>query len=264
MNVQVALERGRRRGIKMPTKNTTVPGSAHERRASGPRAVMLPVAIAVGAALALSVAAVSGARAAYVVTFLEVGADVVATGGGSLDLAGFPHDPDKRRGVAAVDGSIGAEVTGPASLTFFDQYVGATGPSKYGGGGMFKADEGSGDIVGVEGSTNPKNPSDGGVAVPDGYRSGDPLSDASIYLDQTFATLGIVEGTYIYRFGAGANADSFTVQIGPAVPEPASWALLAVGFASLRVARRLFCRCLRLRVSQVSASTDCLSAIVPA
>jgi hypothetical protein len=84
--------------------------------------------------------------------------------------------------------------------------------------------------------------------VPDGYRSGDPLSDASIYLDQTFATLGIVEGTYIYRFGAGANADSLTVQIGPAVPEPASCALLAVGFASPGLARRAFCRRLRLNV----------------
>jgi hypothetical protein len=39
---------------------------------------------------------------------------------------------------------------------------------------MFKADEGSGDIVGVQGSTNPKEPSEGGVAVPSGYRSGDP------------------------------------------------------------------------------------------
>jgi hypothetical protein len=212
--------------------------------------MILRIATAVGAALALSVAAVSGARAAYVVTFLEVGGDVVATGGGSLDLAGFPHDPDKRRFVAAVDGSIGAEITGPASSTPFDQYVGATGPERFGAGGIVKADIGGGDIVGVQGNSKPGL---SGVAVPDGYRSGDPLSDASIYLDQTFATLGIVEGTYIYRFGAGANADSFTVQIGPAAPEPASWALLAVGFASLGLARRLFCRRLRLSVSQVSA-----------
>ena len=111
---------------------------------------------------------------------------------------------------------------------------------------MFKAEEGSGDIVGVQGGT--REPSEGGVAVPSGYHSGDSLSDASIYLDQTFATLGIVEGTYIYRFGAGADADSFTVQIGPAVPEPASWTLLAVGFASLGLTRRRFCRRLRLNV----------------
>jgi hypothetical protein len=57
-----------------------------------------------------------------------------------------------------------------------------------------------------------------------------------------------VEGTYIYRFGVGGDADSFTVQIGPSVPEPASWTLLAIGFASLGLARRRFCRRLRLNV----------------
>jgi hypothetical protein len=202
------------------------------------------IATALGAAMAHSLATVSGARAAYIVTLLQVGPDVVATGGGSLDLAGLLKQPDSRAGAAGIFANIGAEITGPASSTPFDQYVGATGPTSYGGGERFDANAGSGDLVGVQGST--KGPGEGGVAVPDGYRSGDPLSDASFYRGQTFATLGIVEGTYTYRFGAGANADSFTVQIGPAVPEPTSWALLAVGFASLGLARRLFCRRLRL------------------
>jgi hypothetical protein len=206
--------------------------------------VALRTTTAVGAALALSVAAVSGARAAYVVTFREVGADVIATGGGSLNLAGLTLQ-ESRAGIAAVDGSVGAEVTGPARSTCFDQYVGATGPESFGVGGIVKADEGHGDIVGVQGNSEPGL---SGVAVPDSYRSGDPLSDHSTYRNKTFDTLGIVEGTYIYRFGAGANADSFTVQIGPAVPEPASWALLGIGFASLGLARRQFCRRLRLRV----------------
>jgi hypothetical protein len=56
------------------------------------RAAMIVPAF--GAALALSVAIVSGARAAYVVTFLQVGPDVVATGGGSLDLAGLLKQRD--------------------------------------------------------------------------------------------------------------------------------------------------------------------------
>jgi hypothetical protein len=97
--------------------------------------MILRIATAVGAALALSVAAVSGARAAYVVTFLQVGQDVVAIGGGSLDLAGLVKQRDPRCGVAEVVASIGAEITGPVSSTPFDQYVGATGPSTYGGGG---------------------------------------------------------------------------------------------------------------------------------
>jgi hypothetical protein len=81
------------------------------------RAVMIVTAL--GAALALSVAIVSGAQAAYVVTFLQVGPDVVATGDGSLDLAGLVKQPDPHFGVAAVAASIGAEITGPASSTGF-------------------------------------------------------------------------------------------------------------------------------------------------
>src|SRR5262249_52971319 len=55
--------------------------SAHERRGTTLRPMILRIATAVGAALALCVATMSGACAAYVVTFLQVGPDVVATGG---------------------------------------------------------------------------------------------------------------------------------------------------------------------------------------
>jgi hypothetical protein len=254
MSVQRVLERGCQCGDEEDRRERDRaadcrPDTAREVLGAGLRLIILRgamIATALGAALVLSVAAVSGVRAAYVVTFLEVGPDVVATGGGSLDLAGLLKQRDRHSGVAGVAASIGAEITGPASSTPFDQYVGATGPTSYGEGGLFEADAGSGNIVGVQGGT--RDPSEGGVAVPSGYRSGDPLSEASIYRDQTFATLGILEGTYIYRFGAGPSADTFTVQIGPAVPEPTSWALLAVGFASLGFARCLFCRRLRLDV----------------
>ena len=80
----------------MTPKNATVPPTvartARERR--GPAAMILRVATALVAAMALSVATASGAWAAYVVTFLQVGPDVVATGGGSLDLAGLLKQRD--------------------------------------------------------------------------------------------------------------------------------------------------------------------------
>jgi hypothetical protein len=44
----------------------------------------------------------------------------------------------------------------------------------------------------------------------------------------------LTPGTYVYTWGTGAHADSFTVQIGPtAAPEPASLTLLGIGVASL-------------------------------
>ena len=75
--------------------------------------------------------------------------------------------------------------------------------------------------------------------VPFEYVPGDPLSGTSVYARATFASLGVTPGTYVWTWGSGANADSLTLQIGhaPAVSEPASMALLALGVAGLGVRR---------------------------
>ncbi len=107
--------------------------------------------------------------------------------------------------------------TNPTALAF---YSGLTGPASFGTGGMKSASAGSGDLVGFYRSSTD-------LVVPSGYASGTALSDSDTYTGQSFATLGITPGTYTYTWGTGANADSLTINA--VVPEPSTWALLAVG-----------------------------------
>ena len=64
----------------------------------------------------------------------------------------------------------------------------------------------------------------GFINVPSGYGSGNPLSDTATYSGQTFATLGVTPGTYVWSWGEGPN-QNFTLNIlatPVTVPEPAS------------------------------------------
>ena len=61
------------------------------------------------------------------------------------------------------------------------------------------------------------------------------MSETSTYLGKTFASLGLTPGTYVYTWGAGGHADSFTIDITStsAIPEPSTWAMMFLGFAGL-------------------------------
>ena len=58
--------------------------------------------------------------------------------------------------------------------------------------------------------------------VPRGYVSGTALSDSATYSGKTLATLGVTPGTYVWKWGTGAN-QNFTLQI--KTPVPASTAI---------------------------------------
>jgi PEP-CTERM motif len=106
-----------------------------------------------------------------------------------------------------------------------------TGPDEFGAGPETFADQSSGDGVGVFKSDSFS------LLLPLGYTSGSPLSDTSTYLFETLASLGVRPGEYVWSWGSGADADTFTVAIGGVfpspIPEPSTWAMLLLGFAGL-------------------------------
>jgi hypothetical protein len=178
------------------------------------------------------------AQAGYLVTLLQQGTDVVATGSGTIDLTGLSSSGTSvDRGF--VRPSTGDIVTGPSTGLFgVDVYAGFTGPTSFGIGTGAIPNSGSGGLVGVETTIGGRL-----MDLPPGYVSGNPLSDTSTYSNQNFASLGVTPGTYVWTWGTGAHADSFTLQVGPAVPEPASLTLLGIFMVGFLGYRR---RCRRL------------------
>jgi hypothetical protein len=165
------------------------------------------------------------AQAAYIVTFSETGIDVTASGSGAIDLAGLTFITSGAT-LSQVAPTFATEATGGAGNV--DEYSGATGPFSFGPGVFKSATTGAGDLVGIQ-----VLPGSGFIFVPQGYASGAPLSDTATYASQSFATLGLTPGVYLYNFGSSMDADSFTIKVGAPVPEPSTWAMMLAGFAGL-------------------------------
>ncbi len=189
---------------------------------------------------ALAAVSAPAAHAAYTVTFEQDGANVVATGGGTIDLTGLTRAAINSVTQIFVDGALGLEFTGATEGTdIVSGYYGATGPATFGTlvGGSNLADSGEGDVVGV---TTSGSSSFVVIYVDPSYVSGAELTTSATYDNQTLDSLGLTEGVYKYTWGTGAHADSFTVQIGeplgsaPApVPEASTWVMMLMGFGGL-------------------------------
>jgi hypothetical protein len=186
--------------------------------------------------LALTAAAVAllvtslPAPAAYVVDLTQevVGGvdEVVATGSGKFDLTDLNSSFTTNEQAQITPTSPGIIFTGPAALTSITSWAPVTGPAAFGPGDGCFADSGSGPLVGVVAGFP-------GIDLPAGYVSGDTVSDTSTYDNATFASLGATPGTYKWTWGTGAHADSSTLQIGPTIPEPSTWALMLLGLGLL-------------------------------
>jgi len=111
-----------------------------------------------------------------------------------------------------------------------DLYSLVGGPTNFGSGGpnAIAANSSSGALVAIIGGLDQ-------LEVPVGYSSGASLGTSSAMWDSaSFSSLGVTPGTYVWNWGTGADADSFTLIAGAAaVPAPVIGrglrVLLAVG-----------------------------------
>jgi hypothetical protein len=160
----------------------------------------------------------------------EVGASVVATGSGPINLTGLTFEAPGA-GPIAINAQEAYILTGPGETGRGDLYSGFTGPTSFGSGFGFGPNTSSGDVVGITAFQ-------GLLTVPTGYVSGAALSDDMTFNNSTFASLGVTPGTYVWSWGQGAN-QRFTLIIGGAgVPDGGSTVSLLgcalVGLAALR------------------------------
>ncbi|HMA78210.1 MAG TPA: hypothetical protein VKP88_03640 [Candidatus Paceibacterota bacterium] len=171
-------------------------------------------------ALTATLGLAGAAHSAVIVDATIVGNDVVFSGGGTLntnDLTPAGAVPADARVTPSL-----AELTlgnAPGVLPV-DLYSGISGWTTFGTINpptLFTS--GSGGGFGVSGLLQ-------GLFVPAGYTSGDPLSATNTITGANFDTLGISRGQYVWTWGSGANADSFTLNV---IPAPLPLALLATG-----------------------------------
>ncbi len=158
------------------------------------------------------------ARATYTLNVVQSGANVVATGSGSLNLSALGNGGDLLAAPKVNLSFISGCCFSPLSLiavgsaAFAYAYNGfnghpITGPASFGSGPEIDASSGSGNLVTLISAAY--------LEVPTGYVSGSDLgTSTATWNNQTIVSLGLIVGTYVYTWGSGASADSFTLNIG--------------------------------------------------
>ncbi len=180
-------------------------------------------ALVAAAVSAIAFVSAPEADAAITINMTQDGADVVVTGSGSFDTTGLSRYVDSGPFSTGMNPEL-------AVIRFGNGYSAGpisayqiSGPVSFGSSPYYRvATTAIGDEFGFVGAFAQ-------LILPLNYVSGTSLSGKLTFANATFASLGLSNGTYTY-----ANArDRVTVSIGnptPAVPEPATWAMMILGF----------------------------------
>jgi hypothetical protein len=162
-----------------------------------------------------SYAGATGGTGDFNVTVTQSGSDVVWSGSGSFNLNSLtlvdsiPITSGFNVGQAIW--IAGAPTTFPGATG--QRYGGAslTYPTIFGSGSpTYSTAVSTGSMFGVV----DQGVSGRTITVPDGYVSGTTISGTTTYSSTTIAGLGLSGGTYIWSWGAGANASSLVMIIG--------------------------------------------------
>jgi hypothetical protein len=174
----------------------------------------------------------------FTLDFEQVGANVVATGSGSintsdLELSGLENAQPQVIGPAP-EFLVGNSGAGYEQLRSFGS--GYVSPVFDTSSAPHAASSGAGYVVGFGFSSSTVEYID----TSESYVSGAALSDVTTWDNQTFASLGLTPGTYTYDYGSESTPDTIVVDIGTAAatPEPPSVTLLAAAllpFLALRI-----------------------------
>ena len=177
----------------------------------------------------------NAAQCAVTINAVETGGNVVFTGSGSLNTGAWTlivREPPllPNEDFSRMNPSNPFALVGPTPSVDADFYVSPqnfVGPSDFGAGGESFASSGAGDLFGFRQTT--------GIAVPLNYVSGDPLSGSATYSGQSFASLGMDMGSYMWTWGSNSTADSLTLNV---VPEPSTVLLLSLGLVGVGACTR--------------------------
>jgi PEP-CTERM motif len=184
--------------------------------------------------LGLVTAAMAAGGTAGASVFIEVavqGNNVVASGSGSLNLDALTYQQNDNFSswTNPRDGDL---FVGNPGISGSKNYHGISGPASIGSGGFIVAGHASGQKYGVWAGLQ-------AVLVPAGYISGSDLgASTATWYNATLHSLGLTPGTYTWTWGSHTTADSLTIQIDNAIPEPASLTLLAGALAGMAGFRR--------------------------